>query len=258
MNGAIRVVLVYGMLAGQTFACEIRFALGDDEAMPYRAGAGPQVRGDKPGIALELVEQASQAIDCKAVFTRLPSKRVLAETISGRFDGSFMYSYDPDRARELAYPMKQGAADGNRRIATLSYYLYRRKDSPVDWDGKQISGVVGNIGVNLGWSISKDLAAKGHGIEEALGSQQNFSKLAMGRIGAYATQDIDGDYLLAAGKFPQIERLPQPLNTKHYFVVFNQPFARSKPDLVENFWTQLGLIREKQFGNLLKRYQAND
>ncbi len=239
-------------------ACELRFALGDGEVLPYLAGNGSQVRSERPGIAVELADLASQAIGCKAVFNRVPTKRVLAETAAGKYEAGFMYSYDPERAKELAYPMKQSAVDSSRRIATLSYYLYRRKDSPVEWDGKQITGLNGNIGTNLGWSIAKDLAAKGYGVEEAPGPVANFNKLVHGRIGAFATQDIDGDPVLALGKFAQAERLSTPLSTKHYFVVFNLAFARSKAELVENFWTQLGIQRDKQLPALLKKYQADD
>lgn len=234
-------------------ACNLSFAYNAEPSPPYMVGEGT-LPAERPGVAVEMVREASRRIGCTARFVRLPNVRVLAETQAGRHDGAFMYSHNAERAAGLAYPLKDGKPDHDRRIATLRYYLYRQAGSPVEWDGQRLRGLNGAVGVNLGWSIGRDLKAMGIAVEEALGSRSNLEKLLAGRIAAYATQDLAGDAAVQRWGQGRVERLPAPLSTKDYFVVFNPDFAARERETTERFWSALAELREEMAAKLLPLY----
>ncbi|PKL19437.1 MAG: hypothetical protein CVV49_01100 [Spirochaetae bacterium HGW-Spirochaetae-5] len=137
----------------------IRLGYSDAEAFPF------QIRDDKnpPGIAFEIISEAAKLTGVKIKYVRLPNRRVQLSLREGDLiDGAFMFSYSEERNVNGFYPSMQGKPDGNRRIATLSYYIYRKKGSSINWDGKKFSGFDTSdpkikIGANSGYSVVGDL-----------------------------------------------------------------------------------------------------
>ncbi|MFC4160790.1 substrate-binding periplasmic protein [Chitinimonas lacunae] len=247
-------VLILVALAVSTASCELSLAFNDEPLLPYLAGSGPEILPQQPGIAVEMVQRVAADLGCTIRYYRMPNRRVLAETQSGRYDGAFMYSYNAERAVHLAYPEIDGHPDPSRRMTSLSYYAYRRQGSEVNWDGKRFSQLNGSVGVNLGWSVGNDLRNLGIPIEEALSTKQNFDKLRAGRIGAYATQDLAGDSALRNLGYKDIERLPLPISTKDYYLVFNRDFYHRNRPIVERFWKRLGAVRDEVLRQTAPRY----
>lgn len=240
--------------AASAAPCELRLAYNSEPAPPYLLGDEGAVR-QHPGAAVELLQRVAAQHGCLLRLSRVPNVRVLMETQAGRHDGAFMYSYSAARALTLAYPMRDGQPDTARRITRLSYYLYRLRHAPVDWDGQKIQGLQGPVGVNFGWSIGKDLREQGIAVEEALNTQQNFDKLRHGRIAAFATQDLSGDAALRRYGYSEVERLPLPLSSKDYFLVFNLRFYQTHRELAERIWTSMASLRDSALPGLLQRYE---
>jgi polar amino acid transport system substrate-binding protein len=208
---AISLVLA---LAGSVYACELDLVYSTEPAPPFATGTGESVPG-RPGAGVELVQEIANKIGCPARLSRLPNIRALTETQAGKHDGAFMYSYNPEReAGGLAYPMQDGKPDHARRVAIQRYYLYRLKGSAVDWDGQRILNLTGPVGVNTGWSIGRDLRAKGIAVEEVPNARQNLDKLHAGRIAAYATEGEPGRAAMRPGLDDNVEVLPIPLAKK--------------------------------------------
>ncbi|PHV10213.1 substrate-binding periplasmic protein [Chitinimonas sp. BJB300] len=237
-------------------ACQIALAYNSEPSPPYFIGEG-YIGPSKPGAAVELLQLTAAQVGCTLKLIRVPNMRVLAEAQVGKHDGVFMYSYNAERATSFVYPTREGKPDSSRRITTLSYYLYKTKGSPVSWDGQHFSGINAPIGVNLGWSVGKDLLARGLQIEEAISTKQNFAKLRSGRIAAYATQDLAGDSEIADENITDVERLPIPLSSKDYFIMFNMPYYQQNHDRVEQFWTTLGTLRESTLPGILRKYASD-
>lgn len=235
-------------------ACHMRLAYADQETPPYQMGTG-NVVPDKPGIAVELVREAVQVAGCTLQLTRLPNKRVVAEVGIGLYDGAIMYSYSDERAKQLVYPMLNGLPDPQRRLASLSYYLYRRSNGEVTWDGTRILGLGnGAIGTNLGFSIGKELAALGYPVEETTTTLQNLLKLRAKRIEAYAMQDTIADAAIHGGHFDDIEKLPKPLSTKDYYLAFSKRYNEGASEDINRVWQALSEIRTKRTHELANQY----
>ena len=248
--------MVLGLSSWQTNACEFHFAFNDEPSLPYMLGGGAKPQAEMPGIAVELVDAAAKATGCQVRFSRLPTKRVLLETVSGRVDGSFMYSWNAERDKQLVYPKAGKHPDPARRIASFTYVAYRKKGSQANWDGQRFTGLnQAAIGINLGWSIAKDLAAQHLPIEEAPTVQINLNKLLKGRIALYITQREPGDEAIHHLGITGIECLPIPVAEKYYYVVFNRQFYAQHRDWVEQFWAALADRRDALTELLRRKYQ---
>ncbi len=231
----------------------IRLVFSDIEAFPIQMGNGESI-ADPPGIVVEIISQAAKELGLNIKIERRPNLRVLAELEEGTADGAFSFSFKEERLKNGQYPMKDGKLDGSRRLVTIAYYVYKVKDSPLDWDGKQFINLNGVIGANAGYSIVDDLRKKGVEVEEAKSTEQNFEKLKLGRIAGYATQDITADRIVASGQYGEFVKVPIPLATKDYFLMFSNQFMEKHPDIAEQFWAKIGELRDSVTKEVLPKY----
>jgi len=141
--------------------------------------------------------------------------------------------------------MKDGKIDSSKRLASISYYLYVVEGSKVTWDGKTIKNLDKEIGVNLGFSIATDLKNMGYQVNETKSTGGNLKKLQLGVISAYANQDVDTDTLIKTGNYGKIVKLPIPLSTKDYFIIFSNQFMKNNRAIAEKFWNRLSQVRDK-------------
>ncbi len=246
------MLLVAALSIASAHAESITMRLGysDAEAPPY------QIRHDAepPGVAIDIIRQAAADIGINLEFQRTPNRRVLENLKLGEIDGAFMFSFNTDRMPNGQYPMKEGKLDEEKRIAVLSYFLYRRKGADLHWDGQSLGGTDLYIGANNGYSIVNDLRKMGVTVEEARTTEQNFSKLRLGRIAAVAHQELVADPYLESTGMGQIEKLYPPLNTKNYFLMLGHGFVAQHPELADRLWTRIGEIRDSKTLEVLPQY----
>jgi polar amino acid transport system substrate-binding protein len=242
-------------LAPASFACEVSLAYGDSPSAPFTIG-GDLVIPAKPGIAIEIVTAAVIEAGCTVKLTRLPGQRVLRAVENGDFDGAIMFSHSAQRARAMDYPIKDGTPDSARRLATLRYFLYRRKGDQISWDGTTLKNPGGMpIGINYGFSIGELLVKLGSKTDEVKTTEQNLGKLRLGRIAGYAMQEHIADAMIQSLQYENdIEKLPIPLLTKDYFLTFSHVFYLAHPELAEKIWTLIGEKRDPMTHTLLPQY----
>lgn len=234
----------------------IELTYADVEFFPYEMGNGERI-AEPPGITIELISEVAKDLGLNIKFSRFPNKRVLENLKDGSIDGAFSFSFKEDRLDSGQYPMKDGQPDNNRRITTFSYYIYKLKDSPLDWDGNQFINLDGAIGGNAGYSIVDDLRKQGIEVEEAKSTEQNLMKLQLGRIAGYAAQDITTDYLVETGQYGEIVKIPIPLVTKDYFLMFSHQFIEQHPDIAAQLWTKVGELRDSVTKEVSPKYQSS-
>jgi len=236
----------------------IRLGYSDVEAFPY------QIRDDSnpPGIAFEIISEAAKQIGIKIIYVRLPNKRIQHSLREGNIiDGAFMFSYDRKRTANGVYPNINGKPDSTRKIATLSYYIYKKKGSSIDWDGDNFSGIDttdprDSIGANSGYSVIKDLAGKGVSVDDgAKKTEQNFLKLQTGRIAGFAHQDLVADNYILSAKITGIEKLPKPFIQKDYFLMFSNQFYKKNQQTSEKLWNKIGKIRDNKSAEVTYKYK---
>jgi polar amino acid transport system substrate-binding protein len=101
---------------------KLRLVYSDIESFPIQIGNGMDI-ADPPGIAVELIKRAAEALGLKVEFVRRPNKRVLIELQKGIADGAFCFSFTEERLQYGRYPMRNGQLDNSRRVTVISYYL---------------------------------------------------------------------------------------------------------------------------------------
>ncbi|MGQ5524487.1 substrate-binding periplasmic protein [Chitinimonas sp. PSY-7] len=233
----------------------VNLAFVDVDSAPFLMGRGDKV-ADPPGLAVELVQQAVTAAGYRLQLQRLPQLRMLKELEHGQIDGAFIFSYTGERAQLYAYPMNGSHPDSSQRVTHISYALYRLKGGSASWDGQKFDGITLPVGVNTGWVMSTTLRDKGLTVDDGgKGYPENFTKLKLGRISAYATLEPSADsYLKNAGLTDQFEKVGPPLQGKDYFLLFSKRFVTDNPEAARNIWQAVARVREKHEAALLRKY----
>jgi len=237
-------------------ACELSFAYTEHPSPPYLEGEGMTVP-PKPGVAIDIVIAVANQAGCTVHLARLANLRVLRSVRIGEADGAILYSYDADRGRDMAFPMKGHEPDTSRRLATLNYYLYRRHGGKLTWDGVNLDNPDGlPIGINSGFSIADLLSKLGVKLDEVPTTEQNLGKLSLGRISGYAMQEHVADPAIRRMHLEdQIEKLPVPLQSKNYYVTFSHKFYAAHPDVAEKIWSAIAEKREPMTKSLAASYR---
>ncbi|MFG0420146.1 substrate-binding periplasmic protein [Pseudomonas sp. zjy_8] len=234
---------VLGLLLGASVAAEsaLRFCHEDQDSYPW-------VMSDGSGLNKELLDLVQQQLGLQFTYVAVPWKRCLAGLQHGLYDGAFAASFKPERQRMGRYPLDaEGRPDTLRRLHSSRYTLYRRAGSAVSWDGRRFSHLNGRVGSLSGFSIRDLLLA--HGLEVDESSRDPLALLQMlehGRIEAAALQTQRGDFVLQAN--PQlaqsIEKLPQLLEEKPYYLMLSNALLAHEPDLAERIWAEVQRQRE--------------
>jgi len=76
------------------------------------------------------------------------------------------------------YPMQEDQIDQQRRLIEQTYYIYKHKDSPLEWDSKTFKNLEKSIGIIIDFSIKNDLQNMNHEIRTPLNAIPGFGQLA--------------------------------------------------------------------------------
>lgn len=238
-----------GAIAAET----IRAAYEDKSLPPYYTGTTEMIDPVAPGVSVELVQEAAKAAGLEIQFVRMPWVRCLKSLQRGDVDVVFNSSFKEDRLESGVYPMAGNKPDSARRLATISYALYRLKGSPVAFTGTSVTGLGdGPVGASSGYSIVDDLKRMGVKTEEAADTMTNFKKLASKRIPAVAAQDVQADTLLT--DFPSIEKTSPLLVSKDYFVMASHQFYNNRREVAERLWAKIAEVREQRSAAIYAKY----
>ncbi len=250
------MVLFASALMTDAAPVELNVAYEDKTQFPYYMGNTSEVL-DQPGVAVEMVQLLEKEIPNLTVnLHRFPWGRCLSRLKQGVSDGIFNASFKPSRMEIGRYPWKDGKVDPSRRLTTISYSLYKRKQSPLAWDGVSFANLEGKIGAPRAYSIVGDLRKMGVAVEESPWTKNDFKKLIRDRIAGVAAQDVTGDFLLEQHRqeFESIVKVTPPLKVKPYYLMLSHQFVNKYPELAEQIWDTLAKIREESLAPLAKKY----
>lgn len=235
-------------------------AYEDKAQPPYYLGEGSGVPDDAPGVAVDMVRLLETRIPgLKIRLLRFPWKRCLDQLEQGAVDAVFNASYQKERERIGAYPMKSGAVDPTRRLTTIAYSLYTLRTSPLNWDGTQFRNAENvTFGAPLGYSIVKDLREKRVDLQESISSEALLKQLVAGRIQAAVMQDVTADTLIADDprSYGGIRKHEIPVASKPYYLMLSHSFRTRQPELAERIWNEIGTLRETALPKLALRYRG--
>lgn len=233
--------LALNALAAPREGPELTLCYEDQDSYPW-------VMEDGSGLNLQLLRLVEQAQHGQFTFIAVPWKRCLAGLAQGTYDGAFAASYKAERLSLGRYPLDaDGRLDERKRLHTSIYALYRRKGSPVSWNGQEFRQLQGRIGSLSGFSIVDFIRAQGAEVDET--SRDPLALLRMlshKRIEAAALQSLRGDFVLQANPdlAAQLEKLELPLEDKAYYLMLSNDYVASNPEQATALWDEIERQRE--------------
>lgn len=236
---------------------KISFVFESKANPPYYMDNSELINWNKPGITLELLKSLEDKLNIEISFKRLPWLRGLEEVRKNKIEGIFHASYNADRTKIGVYPTKSGKPDESRKIMSQSYFLYKKKDSQLSWDGTKMANLEGSIGAIHGYAIVKHLQEKGIAVESVSSQWSNLMKLSSGRIAGLAGIEnmIDSQIKANPAEFENIIKVYPQLTTKSYFLMLSHQFVKENPILSEAIWDELKEMRTNgEFDKIANKY----
>lgn len=209
---------------------------------------------DGTGHLQYMVRQAAKGMNLELERYIAPRRRCLEEIKSGVSD-AMASAYSPQRAETAMFPMVGGAIDASKALGIMTYYVYRRTGTAIDWDGRRFTDLGGGrLGVQSGFIFLTDRFTQ-LGVpydDGAKGLEPTLAKLAAGRVEGVVGMMEEADHLIVK-RFPgQIERTGKVFEQTPIYLMVSRQYYAQNPKVVERYWQAL---REYRLTDDYRRYQ---
>jgi len=236
----------------------IRCAYQDSNNFPFQLGSGSQIYKDKPGIAVEMILMLEQHLDIEIELQRLPWKRAEQRLKEGEIDCLFNASFKKYRLANGQYPLYKGEVDVDKRSYFNSYAIFALKGSDLVWnDGQLLNHRNAMIGAERGFSVIADLEVMGVNIYQASSIEQLMKLVKHQRLVGAAVFELLGEAFLKVNRldYLNIEKISPPFKKKAYYLMLSHQFVKDSPELANQLWSEIAIIRESQaFKLMLEKY----
>jgi polar amino acid transport system substrate-binding protein len=196
---------------GTAFTC---VAL-DYPPLIYKTG-----NGQPAGLAFDIVTRALQQLGHTVNVEIYPWSRALAMVQSGEADCIFTIYRTPERERFLEF--------SNESLVSQPIYLYAHKGREIHFDGDfdPIKGFRIGTAYKINYGPKFEQARSSLNIDEAPTIEQNFKKLAMGRVDLVPSYAHAAAFTLSSpalqGYADKIVRLPMPVDSVPSHIAFSR------------------------------------
>ena len=204
------------------------------------------------GVVAHLITDIFAQANIKVNFTFLPWPRAYHDTINDKYAATAVWMFEQQRAEDYFY---------SEPVLNERFVFFYHKQRPFDWQNlNDLKGLLlgGGLAYSYGEEFDKALQAGLFDMSRVSTTEQNFKRLAMGRIDAFAEEKSVGYHILA-GQLPTIKNAivhhPRPLLINKSFVMFPKNNEYSKQWL-EIFNQQL--LKFKQNGRYQTYFDALD
>ena len=221
------------------------------ESFPYFLQRSHQIPAD-PGLSVEIIQMVCKELNISPQLSRLPGKRVLQEISTHNIDGAFLFSYKQERSKQGIYPLINGQPNSFYKMDTISYFFYKLKTNPANWEQKQLRNT-DLVGVNLGYAVISDLNKMNVPIQEVSSTVELVKLLLNNRVSMVAAQEYPFEKSWGAHQH-QIEKLYPAIRTKDYFFIFSRQFNLDNAEFVQLFWEKIREVSRREYPRLIKKY----
>ncbi|WP_404340764.1 substrate-binding periplasmic protein [Pseudoalteromonas mariniglutinosa] len=198
------------------------------------------------GVIAHLIRDIFAELGMKANFTFLPWARAYHDTKNGKYAATAVWMLSEERAASYLY---------SKPVLNERFVFFYQKKRPFDWQKlTDLRGLLlgGGLGYSYGSEFDQALDNGTFDMSRVANTEQNFRRLAMGRIDAFA-EEMRVGYHILNHQLPtlakQITHHPKPLLTNKSFLLFPKN-ADDSEKLLTMFNQQL--LQFKQSG----RYQT--
>ncbi|MDN3611911.1 substrate-binding periplasmic protein [Vibrio ostreicida] len=199
------------------------------------------------GFITQIVREAFEAEGYQVEFTYMPWKRGFEDSKVGKFDGSLIWSKNPERQQFFHY---------TNTVITLSTALFQQKARPVTWSSEEdlaqfkIGGVTG-----YAYGIEQLENSGKLTIQRIASAENNYKKLSAGRLDiVLEDMDVGMETITNLKLTDKLEPNPKTLTTREYFVIISKKSPRAQ-ELTDAF--NRGLAKLEAEGKLDAYRQAS-
>ncbi|MDO9180922.1 MAG: transporter substrate-binding domain-containing protein [Bacteriovorax sp.] len=211
----------------------------------------PWIIGDTGGLVISELHMVEKRLNIKFNLIRLPWKRCQTEAQAGNFDGIIAASYTQDREEWGIYPTQNDLTiERDYRLHTDAFYVYIRKDSSIKWVNKQLINLKEQpVGVQLGYSVGKDLEKAGYSIHASLTTAYDILKeMDFNTLKVAVLQNYESTKTL--NEHPKLKqniiRLKEPYKVADQYLLFTKDFYGKNKDLSKSIWRTIPKARNSR------------
>lgn len=212
----------------------LRLCFEDSPLPPWRSR-------NRVGLYFDVLRDMAHSVGMRVEFSPQPWPYCQNEVFEGRMDGAFAVAYGLERVGKFAYPPNAPNVVEDR-MRTDPIVIVRRRGTAARLDGGTVVGLQKPIGVQAGYAVGEELKRLGLPVEATARDHiELLQQVVDGQLDAAALGSAKMSQLTAAGGqgLSKVEVLPQPLFTKHYFLVFSNAFVERDPALAQRLWAAL-------------------
>ena len=196
---------------------------------------------------VKMIKEAGALHNIEVNFEGAPWTRALQLVKSGQADGVINASYKEERAVFAVYPMKNGKPDINKSLKAPGYYLYKRKDHPLDFDGKQLFHANGKIGAIKSYAVVDNLQKLQATIHFGHNSINNLNNVLYGTT--IATAELESEANTVFKAHPKIAKnlvkIKTPIRQKEYYLIISKIFYKKHPQVAKSLWQAIEKLKKQ-------------
>ena len=210
----------------------------------------PWVTGVKQGLVFYLLNKTEAELRLNFDLISLPWKRCLNEVKAGRIHAAIGASYIQDRAKWGTYPTDaNGNINKELRLFYANFFVYRRNDSAVRWHNQRFENLrQQSVGVQLGYSVGKDLEELGYPITYLPASEDLVAVFKTKALEVIVLENSEADRVIAAN--PGLENLmvkeDDPVKGGEQYLLFNTVYYNANSALAHSIWETLAKVRRSK------------
>ena len=206
----LRLALIFILALSSTVNAVEKITLANGEWAPYLSKDLKQ-----SGYISHIVSEAFAEEGIEAEYVFLPWKRGYEDAKEGKHQGSLIWGYNDDRAKDFLY---------SDTVAELGTSLFYNKNKPIDWNEAtdlkkyKIGGVIGYAyGIE---ELEKQGVVKIERIGKDVG---NYKKLAAGRLDIVLEDtEVGHESINKLGMTGQLIAHPKTLKSRKYSVIISK------------------------------------
>jgi len=207
------------------------------------AGEWPPFLSDSlphKGVVAHLIRDIFHEAGINVNFTFLPWSRAYHDTLNDKYAATAVWMHNPDRTSDYLY---------SDAVLSERFVFFYNKKSSFNWQQlADLKGLLlgGGLGYSYGPKFDKALARGDFYLSRVNSTEQNFKRLALGRIDAFAEEQSVGYYTLNQQR-PELAKTithhPKTLLINNSFLLFPKNNPESEK-LLTAFNKQLVKFRQ--------------
>lgn len=195
---------------------------------------------------VDMIKEAGKQHNIEVHFEGAPWSRALELVKSGVADGLINASYKKSRAQFAVYPMKNNQPDVSKSLKAPAYYLYKRADNPLKFDGKKLINEQGKIGAIKSYAVVDNLKALKANISFGANTTSNLNNVLYKEFIATAELESEADSIIQNKPLMQknIVKMPIPIRKKEYYLIISKPFYKEHANIAQQLWNAIEQLKQ--------------